>query len=117
MTLPKPGDEFTEAWVKRGEELLSIPEEARTPEQTAELLALNQHALDEQRTPPEKADDPTTLFTDESRRPLLDGTDWNEHNRKMACDEALNFAKMLAARFTVPLAEAALQAGIAALKR
>lgn len=28
----------------------------------------------------ETADDKSTLFTDESRRPQLDGTDWNDGN-------------------------------------
>lgn len=35
----------------------------------------------------EKADDPTTLLTDESSRPQLDGTDWNDMNKAKACDE------------------------------
>lgn len=113
----KPGDEFAEAWLTRAESLRDRQRagDHLSAEEQYELATLSEKATTP--TPPEVADDPRTLFTDESRRPLLDGTDWNEHNRKMACDEVANFAKMLVARFGVPLAEAALQAGIAALKR
>lgn len=59
---------------------------------------------------PEKADDPATLFTDESRRPRLDGTDWNDMNRAMCRDEVGNFVKMAVAKFGAPLVEAAFAA-------
>ena len=62
----------------------------------------------------EKADDPATLLTDESRRPRLDGTDWNDMNHAMCRDEVGNFVKMAVAKFGVPLVEAAFAA---ALKR
>lgn len=66
---------------------------------------------------PEVADDPRTPFVNEASRPQLDGSNYNDTLKQMACDEVVNFAKLLAARVGVPLAEAALQAGIAALKR
>jgi len=47
----KPGDEFTEAWVKRGEELLAIAPETRTAAQTEELQALQARAQAEQHAP------------------------------------------------------------------
>lgn len=36
---------------------------------------------------PEVADDPATLLVDESRRPNLDGTDYNDTLRRICCDE------------------------------
>jgi hypothetical protein len=36
---------------------------------------------------PEVADDPKTLFTDESRRPQLDGTDYLDEQKKRDCDD------------------------------
>lgn len=36
---------------------------------------------------PEVEDDPKTLFTDESRRPQLDGSDYNDTLKAMTCSE------------------------------
>lgn len=65
---------------------------------------------------PEVADDPTTL-ADESRRPLLSGGDYLEQQRQRDCDEAVAWALKLAARIGKEAAEAALNAGLAALRR
>ena len=58
--------------------------------------------------PAETADDPATPFVDESRRPQLDGTDYNVTLKAMCCDEA----KTLALKYGLPL----LQAVVAGLK-
>jgi len=42
--------------------------------------------------PAEVADDPATLFTDESRRPQLDGSDWNDMNRAKCREEVATLA-------------------------
>lgn len=36
---------------------------------------------------PEVADDPRTLFVDESSRPQLDGSDYNDTLKRICCDE------------------------------
>jgi hypothetical protein len=54
------------------------------PDALFELEVLERELAVEQQ---EKPDDPSTLLTDESRRPLLDGTDWNTMNKAKACDE------------------------------
>lgn len=76
--MSKPGDAFTAAWVKRGEELLAMRNagEALSLDEQRELEHLDQLAESLQRTAPERADDPKTWFVDESRRPQLDGSDF-----------------------------------------
>ena len=46
---------------------------------------------------PEVPDDKSTLFTDESSRPNLDGSDWNDMNEQRACDELVAIGLKLAA--------------------
>jgi hypothetical protein len=41
----------------------------------------------------EVADNPATLFVDESSRPQLDGTNYNDTLRAMTCDELEAIAK------------------------
>jgi hypothetical protein len=63
---------------------------------------------------PEVADDPATLFTDESRRPQLDGSDYGDVQRKRDCDEFEGLAKS----YLTLLGRVAFEAVIAAaLKR
>lgn len=57
----------------------------------------------------ETADDKSTPFTDESRRPQLDGTDWNDMNKAMACHEVEEALK----RGLEVLGDAALRAVVA----
>lgn len=49
-----------------------------------EMIALRRELAIEQQ---EKADDPLTPFVDESSRPQLDGSNYNDTLRQMCCDE------------------------------
>lgn len=57
-------------------ELQQVPWQELGAARIAELDALRRELA----ASPEVADDPATLFVDESRRPNLDGTDWNDAN-------------------------------------
>lgn len=87
MTLPKPGDEFAEAWLRVGEMLLA-KKNAGEMLTEAEMVVLGDAQEQARRStrPPEVADDPTTL-PDESRRPLLDGGDYNDRLKAMCAEE------------------------------
>jgi hypothetical protein len=62
---------------------------------------------------PEVADNPATLFTDESSRPNLDGSNYNDTLHRMTCDELESFAK----RVGRVAFEAAVPVVLAALKK
>lgn len=84
----KPGDEFAEAWVKRAEELeeIAASHTRLTAAEQSELDALRVRAQGIA-AKPEVADDPSTLFTDESSRPQLDGSNYNDTLHQMTCAE------------------------------
>lgn len=84
----KPGDEFAEAWVKRAEELeeIAASHTRLTAAEQSELDALRVRAQGIA-AKPEVVDDASTLFVDESRRPNLDGSDYNDTLKAMCCDE------------------------------
>ena len=65
-------------------ELQEIPWRVRTLDQTEELNVLRRELAIEQQ---EKPDDPRTLLTDESSRPNLDGSNYNDTLHRMTCDE------------------------------
>lgn len=54
---------------------------------------------------PEVADDKSTPFIDESRRPQLDGTDWNDFNNAMCREEA----KQMGLKYGLPLVKLAVE--------
>lgn len=59
-------------------------------------LALEQH---------EQGDDPKTWLVDESKRPQLDGADWNDFNNAMCRDEV----KALGVKYGLPLIKLAVE--------
>ncbi len=96
---PKPGDEFTEAWVKRGESLRAIAPEARTIAQTEELESLEARAKSLQQ-PPESEVAAAYLKAQQQRD----------------CDEAREWALKLAERIGREAARFAIEAAAAALR-
>ena len=95
---------LTDAEWARVFELEAIAPEARTIGETAALEALKLVAQSIA-AQPELADDPRTL-ADESRRPNLDGTDWNDFNNAMCRDEV----KQLGVKYGLPLLKLAVEA-------
>jgi hypothetical protein len=83
-------------------ELQEIPWRVRTSAQRAELEQLRTELSREQR---ETADDPSTWLVDESKRPQLDGTDWNDFNNAMCRDEV----KALGVKYGLPLIKLAVE--------
>lgn len=77
------GGAVTPEKLKRLAYLQQHPSYALTVDQHDELDALCRELA----MAPEVADDPKTLFTDESRRPELDGTDYNDRLKAMTCGE------------------------------
>lgn len=65
---------------------------------------------------PEVADNPATPFTDESRRPQLDGTDYLDEQKKRDCLEATQWLEAFALRVGREAARVAIEAAVAALK-
>lgn len=100
-----------------------------TPEKLARLAQLQRYEADgiigdldaqelfhlrrELAMAPEVADNPDTLFTDESRRPQLNGTDYNDRLKEI-CREEL---RGIALKFGEAAYEVAVSAVVAALKR
>lgn len=70
--------------VARLKELQEIPWRVRTDAQSDELDALRTDLAREQQ---EKADDPNTWLVNESSRPNLDGSNYNDTLHAMCCDE------------------------------
>ncbi len=62
---------------------------------------------------PELPDDPRTLFVNEARSPMLDGTDYLEQLRKLECDRFIAEAVDFAMRYGIPALQAAVQVAIA----
>jgi hypothetical protein len=60
---------------------------------------------------PELRDDPSTPFTDESSRPQLDGSNYNDTLHRMMCDEFEGIARS----FLTLLGRAAFDAAVAAV--
>ena len=77
-----PGDAWMDPLIKRGEELERIPAGERTSDDQRELDVIKEAARFRSRLPT-VADNPKTLLVDESKRPQLDGTDWNDFNNAM----------------------------------
>lgn len=85
--------------------------EASTPAEEAELDDLRRELA----MAPEVADNPATPFTDESRRPQLDGTDYLAE-QKRDCLEAKQWLEAFALRVGREAARVAIEAAVAALK-
>lgn len=98
--------------LKRLAELQQWPPDALDGHEALELDALRRELA----MVPEVADNPATLFTDESRRPQLDGTDYLDEQRKRDCDEAKAWVEAFALRVGREAARVAIEAAVAALK-
>lgn len=84
--------------------------EQLTAEERAELERLERELALEQQ---EKPDDPKTWLTDESRRPHLDGTDYNDRLKEICREELRGIAR----KFGEAAYEIAVTAVVTALKR